>query len=128
MFANHYSSEIGQTEPSRADGEVQTDKTRRQARVYSLCVDAEERLLPEECNAVFAPAADGSRELRQQRAETAKGVLADGVPWGWFEWVARALSPIRDASDDSELALPASARFLDVVGLEPPSPDAVATR
>lgn len=99
-----------------------------QAGVYSLCVDTEERLLPEECNAVFAPAADGSWELRQQRAETAKGVLADEVPWGWFEWVARALSPIRDASDDGELALPASARFLDVVCMEPPSPDAVATR
>lgn len=100
----------------------------RQAGVYSICIDAEERLLPEECNAVFAPAADGSWELRQQRSETAKGVLADEVPWGWFDSVARALSPLRDASDDGELALPPSARFLDVVGLEPPTAEAVAAR
>jgi S-DNA-T family DNA segregation ATPase FtsK/SpoIIIE len=43
--------------------------------------------------------------------------------------VARALAPVRDVSGgDDDAALPASSRLLDVLALEPPTPDAVAAR
>ncbi|MCW1249348.1 FtsK/SpoIIIE domain-containing protein [Acaricomes phytoseiuli] len=93
--------------------------------VYAVCLDAEERLLPEECNAVFAPGSAGLWALRQQREHDIDEVLPDQVPASWFEWVARALAPIRDAGDDADAVLPASARLLEVTEMEPPSAEAV---
>lgn len=96
--------------------------------VYSVCLDEDERLLPEECHAVFSPQIDGLWVLKQQREKTVTNIVPDRVPWNWFEEVARALSPIRDASDDDDAILPNAARLLDVIGLEPPSSESVQAR
>lgn len=96
--------------------------------VYAVCLDSEERFLPEECNAVFAPSSEGSWVLRQQREHDIDRVLADQLPQSWFEWVARALAPIRDAGDDADAVLPSSARLLEATAMEPPSPDSVVLR
>ncbi len=96
--------------------------------VYCICLDGDERLLPEECTAVVTEGPDGLI-LRVQRADDITGVRADVVPAAWFNRVARALSPIRDVSDSGdESALPSSCRLLDVLGLEPPTAGAVAAR
>ncbi|MFJ2770613.1 FtsK/SpoIIIE domain-containing protein [Streptomyces sp. NPDC087300] len=96
--------------------------------VYALCVDDEARLLPEECQAV---AVAGTRWLRaeQAHADPVDEVRMDAPGRSWAIGVARALAPIRDVGDEAdENLLPAAARLLDVLGLEPPTPDAVAAR
>ncbi|WP_406004011.1 FtsK/SpoIIIE domain-containing protein [Streptomyces sp. NBC_00987] len=96
--------------------------------VYALCVDDEARLLPEECRAV---AVAGPKWLRaeQDSSDPVDEVRMDAPTRSWCVGVARALAPIRDVGDDAdENLLPASARLLDVLGLEPPTPDAVAAR
>ncbi|MFF3560467.1 FtsK/SpoIIIE domain-containing protein [Streptomyces sp. NPDC002574] len=94
--------------------------------VYALCLDDEERLLPEECQAV-AVAGVGGLWIRQAGVEPVTGVLMDAPEPAWFTGVARALAPVRDVGDDAEEGLlPTSARLLDVLGLEPPTAEAVA--
>jgi len=96
--------------------------------VYCICIDASERLLPEECGAVL-DATDGSLTLRQQLADDIGPIRADLVPSGWYARVARALAPIRDVSDsEDDSAIPSSSRLLDVLGLEPPTGEAIAAR
>ncbi|NUS81692.1 MAG: cell division protein FtsK [Streptomyces sp.] len=100
--------------------------------VYALCVDDEARLLPEECQAVAVAGADrtaGTAVLRveQTGSEPVDGVLMDAPGRPWCLGVARALAPLRDVGDEAEeTLLPGSVRLLDVLGLEPPVPDAVA--
>ncbi len=97
--------------------------------VYSICIDADERLLPEECAAVVSEAYGGKLHVRQQRADDIAEVRPDLVPASWFQRVARALAPIRDVADSEDGgALPASSRLLDVLGLEPPTEAALSAR
>jgi S-DNA-T family DNA segregation ATPase FtsK/SpoIIIE len=97
--------------------------------LYVVCLDAEERLLPEECQAVVTVGASGSLHVRQMRADAVDGVRPDHVPDAWAERVARALAAIRDTSaDDDAAAIPSSARLLDVLALDPPSAAAIAER
>jgi S-DNA-T family DNA segregation ATPase FtsK/SpoIIIE len=94
--------------------------------VYALCLDDEERLLPEECQAVAVAGADGLW-MRRTGLEPVTGVLMDAPEVPWCTGVARALAPVRDVGDEvEESLLPVSARLLDVLGLEPPTADAVA--
>ncbi|MEU5976848.1 FtsK/SpoIIIE domain-containing protein [Streptomyces sp. NPDC047315] len=94
--------------------------------VYALCIDDEARMLPEECQAVAVATAQGLR-VEQDSADPVAGVLMDAPDRGWAVGVARALAPVRDVGDDAEeTLLPSSARLLDVLGLEPPTADAVA--
>jgi S-DNA-T family DNA segregation ATPase FtsK/SpoIIIE len=96
--------------------------------VFCLCIDSDERLLPEECGAVILETTSGL-ELRQQRADDIADVRADLVPAAWFQQVCRALAPIRDVSDsDEDGALPSSCRLLDVLSLDPPTSAAIAAR
>ena len=89
--------------------------------VYAVCLDADERLLPAECQAVVVVDPDGLR-VQQMMAATVRQVRPDGVNPGWCTRLARAIAPIRDASDDDDAAgLPDSARLLDVLRLEPPT-------
>ncbi|MER5176956.1 FtsK/SpoIIIE domain-containing protein [Streptomyces sp. NPDC002896] len=107
--------------------------------VYAVCVDDEARLLPEECQAVAvagpsgSPLLGGGREpgvrlrVEQTGSDPVDGVLMDAPSRAWSVGVARALAPLRDVGDDAEESLlPGSVRLLDVLGLEPPVPDAVA--
>ena len=96
--------------------------------VYALCVDDEARLLPEECRAVAVAGPEWLR-VEQDTADPVDEVRMDAPSRAWCVGVARALAPIRDVGDETqENLLPASARLLDVLGLEPPTPDAVAAR
>ncbi|MEU1128413.1 FtsK/SpoIIIE domain-containing protein [Streptomyces sp. NPDC005900] len=76
---------------------------------------------------------DGPRELRLRvemtGAERLKDVRPDFVSPSWCLRLARAVSPLRDISGESEdSALPASSRLLDVLQLEPPTPGAIMAR
>jgi DNA segregation ATPase FtsK/SpoIIIE, S-DNA-T family len=93
--------------------------------VYCLCVDSDERTLPEECAAVVLGGPGRDAVLRRQRSPDVTGIRADDVDPGWYDRVGRALSPLRDVSEtQGDSALPAAARLLDVLAL--PDPDAAS--
>jgi S-DNA-T family DNA segregation ATPase FtsK/SpoIIIE len=96
--------------------------------VFAICLDVEERLLPEECGAVAGyPAGSPTRlTLRRAYGDRLEGVLADQVSVPWAERVARAMAAVRDVSrEDADVALPTSTRLLDILDLEPPNPDRI---
>ncbi|MEU7896868.1 FtsK/SpoIIIE domain-containing protein [Nonomuraea sp. NPDC049152] len=89
------------------------------AGVYTLAVDEEQRLLPEECETVAACGLDGLVRLRGGGLDVLGAALADRVPPSWCERLARALSPLLDVSrDDPSDSLPEAVRLLDL--LHPP--------
>jgi S-DNA-T family DNA segregation ATPase FtsK/SpoIIIE len=96
--------------------------------IRSICLDVDERLLPEEAAAVVVETPNGVT-LRQQRATVVEDVTPDLVEWPWLHRVARALAPVRDISgsaDDS--VLPNACRLTDVLGAEPPAADLIRAR
>ena len=97
--------------------------------VYSICLDAGERLLPAECQAVAVAGPDGTLVV-QQAGEPAVGpVRPEYVTPGWAARLARSVAPIRDVSGDQEdTGLPGSCRLLDLVGLDPPDAGVIAAR
>jgi len=142
--------------------------------LYALCLDAEERFLPGECQAyvVAEPPAQEYDHLQQAQTqqvagggfpgfpsfqawhqntteepgqsavpdklrlrveeagvERIKDVRPDFVSPAWCLRLARALSPLRDISGETEdSALPSASRLLDVLQLEPPTSDAIVAR
>ncbi|MGH3240413.1 MAG: FtsK/SpoIIIE domain-containing protein, partial [Spirillospora sp.] len=94
--------------------------------LYGICVDDEERLLPEECRAVAAwdPRDPATVWLRGQEYDFP--VLADQVSPTWTDRVARALAPVRDVplaqADDP---VPSRVRLLDVLDMPEPTADHV---
>ncbi|MGW8380232.1 FtsK/SpoIIIE domain-containing protein [Streptomyces sp. ODS28] len=67
--------------------------------------------------------------VEQVREARIMGVRPDFVSPSWCTRVARALSPLRDISGETEdAALPASSRLLDVIEMEPPTGEAVSAR
>ncbi|MDM7831249.1 FtsK/SpoIIIE domain-containing protein [Cellulomonas edaphi] len=94
--------------------------------VIFLCLDEQERQLPEECQAVVRLHPEGASVSVTGR-DPVEGVRADVVDRPWLERLARALSPIRDIStEDLASTLPSSSRLLDVLQLDPPQAQAVA--
>ncbi len=92
--------------------------------VYAVCLDAEERLLPEECRVVasYRPAEPSTMTVRRAFGERVEDVLADQVSVAWCERAARAMTAVRDVSrEEDDSALPTSLRLLDVLAMEPPS-------
>ncbi|MFC6080778.1 FtsK/SpoIIIE domain-containing protein [Sphaerisporangium aureirubrum] len=90
------------------------------AGVYTLAIDEDQRLLPEECATVVDCAADGFLRLRGGGLDTLGDILADRVTTAWCERLARSLAPLRDVSrDDAGAALPGSVRLLDLLQLAP---------
>ena len=109
-------------------GSIQVLRDGPQVGVYAVCLDADERLLPAECQAVVVAGPDGLR-VQQMMAATVRQARPDGVNPGWCTRLARSIAPVRDASDaDDSAALPDSARLLDVLRLEPPRAEAIAAR
>ncbi|MCW8097329.1 FtsK/SpoIIIE domain-containing protein [Streptomyces tauricus] len=91
--------------------------------IFALCVDEDERLLPEECRTAICWTLESATRvhLRGYGYEAAGDVLADQVSIAWCERMARALAPVVDVSrDDADSALPTAARLLDL--LEMPNP------
>ena len=95
--------------------------------VYSICLDAEERLLPAECQAVAAAGADGRLVVQRANQPAIGEVRPEYVTSAWADQVARSVAPIRDVSGDEDAAgLPGSCRLLDILGAEPPAAGAIA--
>ncbi len=96
--------------------------------VYGICVDENERSLPEECTSVVALRPDGQSVLRRSSHDAVQNIRLDEIDQGWFEQVARSLAPIRDIGDDDDDALPSAARLTEVLQLEPVTSDALRLR
>ncbi|GII56738.1 cell division protein FtsK [Planotetraspora thailandica] len=95
--------------------------------VYTICIDREERLLPEECGAVIVTAAGstGTSRVRTGGSAALENVRTDSPEPGWYDNLGRALAPLRGVGDGDESTLPGSVRLLDLLTLEPPTADAV---
>ncbi|MFJ2819414.1 FtsK/SpoIIIE domain-containing protein [Streptomyces sp. NPDC087294] len=92
--------------------------------IIALCVDEDERLLPEECKAVVAWSPDAAHHVRIRGygMEGVGDILADQVTPEWCELLARSLAPVRDVSrDDADAALPTSARLLNLLSMPNPT-------
>ncbi|MCO5969323.1 FtsK/SpoIIIE domain-containing protein [Actinoallomurus sp. WRP6H-15] len=92
--------------------------------LHAICIDDDERLLPEECTAVAVWDWDRPAHvrLRGHGLDSLGPILADQVSTGWCDRMARALAPVRDVSrDDAEAAVPREARLLDVLGMPNPT-------
>ncbi|MCF6468045.1 cell division protein FtsK [Nonomuraea sp. MG754425] len=97
--------------------------------VYTLAVDEDQRLLPEECQTVAECGGDGLVRLRGGGLDVIGPLLGDLVSAAWCDRLARALAPIRDVSrDDTAGNLPDAARLLDLMGLTAPSGAELAAR
>ncbi|MET8156187.1 FtsK/SpoIIIE domain-containing protein [Sphaerisporangium sp. NPDC005289] len=98
------------------------------AGVYTIAIDEDRRLLPEECATVVECGGDGFVRLRGGGLEAIGEILADQVSPAWCDRLARSLAPLRDVSrDDAAAVLPGSVRLLDLLELSP-SGRAVAAR
>ncbi|MFC5747049.1 FtsK/SpoIIIE domain-containing protein [Actinomadura rugatobispora] len=96
--------------------------------LYAICVDDEERLLPEECTAVAAwdPQSPETLRLRGRGLDVLGPVLADQVSPAWTDRVSRALAPVRDVSrEDAAEAIPSNVRLLDVLDMATPTAEHV---
>ncbi|ADG87418.1 FtsK/SpoIIIE domain-containing protein [Thermobispora bispora] len=92
------------------------------AGVYTIAIEDDERLLPEECTAVLSCAADGTVRFDGGGPEATAGIRADRVSPAWADRLARALAPLRDVSrEDPAAALPGSVRLLDLIGPADPA-------
>ncbi|WP_432827254.1 FtsK/SpoIIIE domain-containing protein [Dactylosporangium sp. CA-092794] len=96
-------------------------------RVFAICLDAEERLLPEECTAVVRADVDGLT-VRQTAVPEAAGVRPDAVTPEWCDRIARAMAPLRDVTPDETAGLPDSVRLLPLLDADPPDPAALVAR
>ncbi len=106
-------------------GAVQILREGPQAGIFAVCLDADERLLPAECQAVTT-AEPGGLRVRQMSEDTVAGVRPDHVGVSWCTRLARGMAAVRDVSDsDDGAGLPDACRLLDVLGLEPPEPSPI---
>nr|WP_237694970.1 FtsK/SpoIIIE domain-containing protein [Streptomyces sp. SID5468] len=96
--------------------------------IHLICLDADRRLLPEECRALVEEDYHGLLTVAVAGQDQVTGVRPDCVTPRWCEQVARAIAPIRDVSGDEGAALPDACRLLDVIDLEPPTAQAITAR
>ncbi|MEU3979415.1 FtsK/SpoIIIE domain-containing protein [Streptomyces sp. NPDC026672] len=94
--------------------------------VHTICIDREERLLPEECGAVVVTEAGATTSrVRTGAGAPLENVRTDSPEPDWYETFARALAPLRGVGDSDESALPGAVRLLDLLRIEPPTAEAV---
>ncbi|WP_180268867.1 hypothetical protein [Streptomyces sp. Ru87] len=68
--------------------------------VHTLCLEADERLLPDECLALVVAEPGGTLRVARSGSATLTGVRPDAVTADWCGSVGRALSPLRDAGEE----------------------------
>ncbi|MGW6281454.1 FtsK/SpoIIIE domain-containing protein [Kribbella sp. NPDC055071] len=95
--------------------------------VYAVCLDRDERLLPQECSAVVAAEAE-TLTVRRPGIPDQEDVRADLVTPEWSEQIARALAPVRDISPDQDAGLPRTTKLLEQLDLDPPTADELVSR
>ena len=96
--------------------------------IFLICLDEDQRQLPEECRALITGTAEHVSLATTQEA-TIEGIQPDLVSPQWCERLARALAPMRDATaDGAASALPDSSRLLDVLRLNGPTGEDIAKR
>lgn len=99
-----------------------------QVGIYSLCVDADVRLLPEECQTVVLATSRGLT-IRSNVMGTVSGVKPDMVSSEWTDSVARTLAPLEDGSpEDENMGVPSSSRLLDVLDMPEPNARTIESR
>lgn len=87
--------------------------------VYTICVGADERLLPEECRSVIL-ARPAGLTIRSTGHGDLTGIMPDLVTPEWVDAVCFALAPLKDGTpDESASGIPNSSRLLDVLHLTP---------
>ncbi|WP_328808319.1 FtsK/SpoIIIE domain-containing protein, partial [Nonomuraea antri] len=97
--------------------------------VFTLAIDDDQRLLPEECQTVAACGPDGLVRLQGGGLDVIGPILTDLVSPLWCDRVARALSAIRDVSREDQAGnLPGAVRLLDLLGMPSPSGQELAGR
>jgi len=110
-------------------GAIQILREGPQVGVFAICLDADERLLPAETQAVAVFERTGLLRVQQMSSARVSEVRPDHVSPGWAARLARGITAIRDVSDEENaVELPTSSRLLDVLRLEPPTADAIAQR
>lgn len=92
------------------------------AGVYSICLDVDRSLLPEECGSVVAwDAASGTAILEQHGSDPVNEVAVDQLDALLGETAARSVAPIHRLGGGEEQTLSGGARFLELAELEPPT-------
>lgn len=87
--------------------------------MYSLCVDTDERLLPEECQTVVT-ATQSVLRVESNAADDIYDIMPDVVSGNWLHAMAGALAPIEDGSPaEGQSAIPDHSRLLDLLELSP---------
>ena len=95
--------------------------------IYTLCVDADERLLPEECQTVIT-ATPSTLRVESNIADDVYDIMPDLVSANWLDAVSMALAPIEDGSpSEGQSAIPDSSRLLDLLELTP-TPEQIEAR
>lgn len=87
--------------------------------IYTLCIDVDERMLPEECQTVIT-ATHESLRVESNIADDVFDIMPDLVSRDWLDALAGALAPIEDGSpSDDQSAIPDRSRLLDLLDLTP---------
>ncbi|MBX6390206.1 MAG: cell division protein FtsK, partial [Frankia sp.] len=108
-------------------GVVQVLTEGPQVRVFALCLETEQRLLPEECAVVVRADPDGLT-VRRSDAPELTAVRQELVGQDWCDQVGRALCPLRDVTPEDDGGLPERVGLLEVLGLADVPPDELAGR
>ncbi|WP_329133165.1 FtsK/SpoIIIE domain-containing protein [Streptomyces sp. NBC_01476] len=108
-------------------GMVQVLKEGPAQGIYPLCIDREERMLPEEASAVVSIAKD-TLTLRRTGLPDVTGIRPDYVTAQWAERLARGIAPVHDVTPDTTGGLPDQVSLLDLLDLEPPDGEVIAER
>jgi S-DNA-T family DNA segregation ATPase FtsK/SpoIIIE len=100
--------------------------------IYAICLEADGAQLPVECRAIVALPDPGTGSATEAVLSHVDGgttpFIPDLVGAGWADRFGRALTPLRDATPEDQLAeLPDRARLLDLLGDGRTKPSRIAT-
>jgi S-DNA-T family DNA segregation ATPase FtsK/SpoIIIE len=97
--------------------------------IYSICLDEDRSLLPEESGAVVTwDATTATATVEQHGTPALSGVALDLLDPRVCETAARAIAPIHRIGGEGAGGVPAAARFLELADLDPPSGAAMSSR